>query len=98
MPMHVLDHMEEVVLNHRRGIDGLDRKRIRQPKINIKDGDPQTKYPKPPQDCLNMPGVTLCEPDGKEQAPMFIPNSQFPTFRASCLIFIKMQSRDAFFY
>ena len=98
MPMHVLDHMEEVVLNHRRRIDGLDRKRIRQPKINIKDGDPQTEYSKPTQDCLNMPGVTLLEPDGKEQAPMFIANSQFPTLRASRLIFIEMQGRDAFFY
>jgi hypothetical protein len=74
MPMHVLDHMEEVVLYHRRRIDRLDRKRIRQPKINIKDGDPQTEYPKPPQDRLNMPGVTLFEPNRKEQTPMFIPN------------------------
>lgn len=66
MPMHVLDHMEEVILNHRVRVDGLDRTWIGQPEINIKDRNPQAEDSKPAQDGLNMPGITLLEPDRKE--------------------------------
>jgi hypothetical protein len=97
MPMHILYHMEKVILDHRSRIDRLNRSRIGQPKINIKDGDPQAEYPKPAQDRLNMPGITLLEPDRKKQPSMFVTNDQFPAFRASGLIFVEVQRRNQFF-
>jgi len=66
MPMHVLDHMEEVILNHRVRVDRLNRTWIGKPEVNIKDRNPQAEEAKPAQDRLNMPGVTLLEPNRKQ--------------------------------
>jgi hypothetical protein len=53
-------------LNHRLRVDRLDCTWIGQPEINIKDRNPQAEDSKPTQDRLNMPGITLLEPNRKE--------------------------------
>jgi hypothetical protein len=37
-----------------------------QAKINIKDRNPQAENPKPAQNRLNMPSITLLESDGEQ--------------------------------
>ena len=95
--VNVLDGVKKVILNVGVRINGLDGGRISQPKINVKNLNPQAQQPKPAQDSLDMPTIPLFEPDRKEQSSVFIPNDQFPTFGSSRLVLVQMECGYGFF-
>ena len=90
MAVNVLDGVKKVILDLGLRVNCFDGGRIGQPKIDVKDLDPQPQQPKPAQDDLYMPTVPLFEPNGKEQPSVFIPNDQLPAFGPSRFVFVQM--------
>jgi hypothetical protein len=90
MAVNVLDGVKKVKLDVGVRVNCFDGGRISQPKIDVKELDPQPQQPKPTQDGLDMPPIPLFEPNGKQQTPVFIPNDQFPAFGSGRLVLVQM--------
>ena len=90
MAVNVLDGVKKVILDVGIRINGLDSGWISQPKINVKDLDPQAQQSKPAQNGLDMPTISLFKPNRKQQASVFIPNDQLPTFGSGGLVFVQV--------
>jgi len=90
MTVNILDGVKKVILQVRLRVNRFDGGRISQPEIDVNHLDPQPQQPKPAQDGLNMPTIPLFQTNRKDQAAVFVPNGQFPTFGAGGFVLVQM--------